>query len=56
LRGSLGEGCEFLADTRDPTIWEKVQEHAKAVGGAGMAVMWELAKAELKKKLGLGSD
>ena len=44
------QGCEFLDDTRDPEIWAKT---LKAASGAGIALAWELAKAEIKKKLHL---
>jgi hypothetical protein len=46
-------GCEFLDDTRDPEVWAVVTRTAKSAGGVGVALLWELAKAELKKKLGL---
>jgi|HubBroStandDraft_3_1064219.scaffolds.fasta_scaffold626249_2 hypothetical protein len=44
------QGCEFLDDTRDPEIWDKT---LKAASAAGIALAWELAKAEIKKKIGL---
>ena len=47
------QGHELLDDIRDPDIWAKTKEKAKAVAGIGIALMWELAKGELKKKLGL---
>lgn len=47
------QGHEFLDDTRDPEIWDKTKERAKALTGVGVALVWELAKAEIKKKLGL---
>ena len=46
-------GHEFLDDTRDPTIWTKAKERAGGVAHAGIGLLWELAKAELKMKLGL---
>ena len=46
-------GHEFLDDTRDPGIWAEAQEKAKAVAGAGLALLWELAKAGIRKRLGL---
>jgi hypothetical protein len=46
------KGHELLDDIRDPDIWAKTKEKAKAVAGIGIALMWELAKGELKKKLG----
>jgi Hypothetical protein (DUF2513) len=47
------EGHEFLDDIRDPEIWGKTKERAKAVAGVGMNFIWEIAKAEIKTKLGL---
>jgi DNA-binding PadR family transcriptional regulator len=47
------QGHELLDDIRDPDIWDKTKEKAKMVSGIGVALMWELAKGELKKKLGL---
>jgi hypothetical protein len=47
------EGHEFLDDTRDPEIWDKTKQRAKAVGGVGISFLWEIAKAEIKTKLGL---
>lgn len=53
LSGLTWEGCEFLDDVRDPEIWRKTKEHAKSVAGVGFGFMWEVAKAEVKAKLGL---
>ena len=53
LSGLTWAGCEFLDDVRDPEIWRKTKEHAKSVAGVGFGFMWELAKAEVKAKLGL---
>lgn len=47
------QGHELLDDIRDLDIWNKTKEKAKMVSGIGIALMWELAKGELKKKLGL---
>jgi hypothetical protein len=47
------EGCEFLDNTRNPDVWKTVKEQAQKLGGAGIAVLGELAKAEIKKRLGL---
>jgi hypothetical protein len=46
-------GHEFLDDIRDPEIWRKSKERAKTVAGVGLAFLWEIAKAEIKTKLGL---
>jgi len=47
------EGHEFLDDIRDPEIWHKTKERGKAVAGVGVNFIWEIAKAEIKAKLGL---
>ena len=47
------QGCEFLDDTRDPEIWDSVKKTAKSAGGAGVALIWELVKAKIRKKVGL---
>ena len=46
-------GREFLDDIRDVEIWGKTKERAKAVAGVGLQFLWEIAKAEIKTKLGL---
>jgi hypothetical protein len=46
-------GHEFVADTRDTGIWAAVKERIKGLPDVGLAIIWELAKAELKKKTGL---
>jgi hypothetical protein len=53
IRGLTWEGHEFLDDTRDPEIWRKTKARAKAVTNVGARLLWEIAKAELKAKLGL---
>ena len=47
------QGHEFLADTCDPDIWDKVKERAKVLREVGITFAWEIAKAEVRKKLGL---
>jgi hypothetical protein len=44
------EGHEFLDDIRDPEIWRKTKDRAKSVAGAGLSLLWEIAKAEIKTK------
>jgi hypothetical protein len=46
-------GHEFLDDVRDPETWRKVKERVKGIGGAGLGLLWDIAKAEIKTKLGL---
>jgi hypothetical protein len=47
------KGHEFLADVRDPDIWSKTKERAKGVASVGVGFLWDIAKAELKAKLGI---
>lgn len=51
------EGHEFLDTIRDDKVWAKAKSGAKAVGGAGLGLVWEMGKqllsAEAKRHLGL---
>lgn len=47
------QGHEFLDDIRDVGIWRKTKERLKDLPTVGIAVIGEIAKAEIKKKLGL---
>ena len=47
------EGHEFLDNIKDQSIWGKTKERLKGLPGVGIAVIGEVAKAELKKHLGL---
>ena len=47
------KGHELLDDIRDPDIWDKTKERIKGLTSVGVGLMWEIAKAEIKKKLGL---
>lgn len=51
--GLTWTGHEFLDTIRDSDVWRKTKATASRVGGASVALMWELAKAEMKTKLGL---
>ncbi|MES2493997.1 MAG: DUF2513 domain-containing protein [Pseudomonadota bacterium] len=46
-------GHEFLNTIRDSGIWRATKATAAKVGGASINLLWEIAKAELKAKLGL---
>ena len=46
-------GHELLNNIRDPGIWEKAKERAKPFLGAGIGVLAEIAKEEIKKRLNL---
>jgi hypothetical protein len=47
------QGHEFLDAVRDPDVWQKTKEQAKGVASVGLGFLWEIAKAEVKMKLGL---
>ena len=47
------KGHEFISDTRDAGVWANVKERIKGLPDVGLTIIWELAKAELKKKLHL---
>jgi hypothetical protein len=47
------EGHEFLDTIRNPEIWRKTKDRLAGLGSIAISVVWEVAKAELKKKLGL---
>jgi hypothetical protein len=43
-------GNDYLANTRDPTVWDKTKEGAKKLGGTRWDVLIELAKAYVKEE------
>ena len=47
------QGHEFIAATKDPEIWQSVKARLKGLPDVAISVIWELAKAEFKKKVGL---
>ena len=47
------QGHEFLDSVRDPDIWQKTKARAAPVATAAFGVILEIAKAEIRKKLGL---
>ena len=47
------QGHEFLADISDPGIWGKTKERLRGLSGVAIGVIGEIAKAEVKKHLGL---
>ena len=53
IAGLTWNGHELLDDIRDPEIWRKTKERAKSVASVGLGFLWEIAKAEVKTKLGL---
>ena len=50
-------GCEFLDTVRSPEVWKKTEAAASKIGGVGITVFADVAKAVakglLKEKLGL---
>jgi hypothetical protein len=53
VSGLTWHGHEFLDDVRDPSVWENAKEKAKPLLSVSIAVLAELAKAEIKRRLGL---
>ncbi len=51
--GLTWKGHEFLDDIRDPGVWQKTKERTKGVASVGVGFLWEIAKAEVRAKLGL---
>jgi hypothetical protein len=47
------KGHELIDDIRDDTIWGKTKERTKNLSSVGIALIWEIAKAEIRQKLGL---
>jgi hypothetical protein len=47
------KGHEFLDDIRDPGVWQKTKERTKGITSVGVAFLGEIAKAEIRAKLGL---
>ena len=47
------QGHEYLDAIRDPDIWKTTKSIARTAGGAGLTFVWEIAKAEVKRRLGL---
>jgi len=46
-------GHEFLDDIKDTGVWESTKARIAGLPGVAIAVIAEIAKAEIKKKLGL---
>lgn len=47
------QGHEFIAATKDPRIWASVKERLKGLPDVALPVIFEIAKAEIKKYLKL---
>lgn len=53
VSGLTWEGHELLDNIRDPSVWEKTKEKAKPLLSVSIAILADLAKAEIKRRLGL---
>ena len=47
------QGHEFLDNIRDPGIWNKTKARVSGLPGVAISIVAEIAKAEIKRKLGL---
>ena len=47
------QGHEFLDDIKDLTIWKRTKARIEGLPGVALTVIAEIAKAEIKGKLGL---
>jgi Hypothetical protein (DUF2513) len=47
------QGHEFLDNIRDPEVWAKTKERLQGLQTVALSVIVEVAKAEMKKRLGL---
>ena len=53
ISGLSWKGHDFLNDVRDPEIWTKTKIRAQGVFNVGFGVLVEIAKSEIKARLGL---
>jgi hypothetical protein len=53
LRRLTWKGPEFLDDIREPEIWISTKARSRGIASIGIGFVWEVAKAEVKAKLGL---
>jgi hypothetical protein len=47
------QGHEFLDDIRDKDIWQKTKKRLEGLQSVALGIVAEVAKAEIKKRLGL---
>jgi uncharacterized protein DUF2513 len=47
------KGHEFLENIKDVSVWKQVKARIEGLSGVALTVVAELAKAEIKKRLGL---
>jgi len=55
VSGLTWGGHDLLDNIRDPGVWEKVKEHAMTIASVSIPILAELAKAEVKRRLGLST-
>jgi hypothetical protein len=53
VAGLTWKGHEFIADITDPDIWAKTKERIGVLSNVAIAFVWEIAKSEIKQRLGL---
>ena len=53
LSGLTWDGHEFLDAVRDPDVWSKTKQRVSGISSVGFSFLWEIAKSEIKVKLGL---
>ena len=53
ISGLTWDGHELLDDIRDPNIWQKTKERTKGIASVGFGLLWEIARAEIRKRIGL---
>jgi len=47
------KGHELLDDIRDQQIWAQTKKRTEGLASVGIQFIWEIAKAEIRNKLGL---
>ncbi len=53
VRQLTWEGHELLDNIRDKTIWEATKRHVAGMSSVAVGIIADVAKAEIKKRLGL---
>lgn len=50
------KGHEFLNDVRDSVVWIQAKKVSKSIQSASFQIIWDLAKAIIRKKLNDATD
>jgi hypothetical protein len=53
VRRLTSRGHDFLDDIRDAGVWKQVKNRLGSLPGVALSIVAELAKSEIKKRLGL---